>query len=122
MGVVGLPSRVTGLAAISMSEEITFMPGWCASSNSSQYGLVVGVDWRLIFMRTDLLAIVRYLYFARRCHTNEDFIPPMVLASGNVSVSCETFVEHLAILYSFYIEHAPSGNAPAAASTNLPAK
>ena len=27
MGVVGLPSRVTGLAAISISEEITFMPG-----------------------------------------------------------------------------------------------
>ena len=27
MGVVALPSRVTGLAAISMSEEITFMPG-----------------------------------------------------------------------------------------------
>ena len=35
-GVVALPSRATGLAAISMSEEITFMPGWWASSNSSQ--------------------------------------------------------------------------------------
>src|ERR1700691_1048222 len=40
-----------------MSEEITFMPGWWASSNSSQYGLEVGVFWRLIFSRTDLLAI-----------------------------------------------------------------
>ena len=49
MGVVALPSRVTGLAAISMSEEITFMPGWWASSNSSQYDLEVGVFWRLIF-------------------------------------------------------------------------
>src|ERR1700733_10630050 len=57
IGVVALPSRVTGLAAISMSEEITFMPGWWASSNSSQYGLEVGVFWRLIFSRTDLLAI-----------------------------------------------------------------
>ncbi len=54
MGVVALPSRVTGLAAISISEEITFMPGWWASSNSSQYGLEVGVGWRLIFMITDL--------------------------------------------------------------------
>src|SRR5712691_3933641 len=57
MGVVGLPSRVTGLAAISISEEITFMPGCQASSNSSQYDLEVGLFWRLIFRRTDLLAI-----------------------------------------------------------------
>ena len=57
MGVVALPSRVTGLAAISIRQEITFMPGWWASSNSSQYDLDVGVFWRLIFRMTDLLAI-----------------------------------------------------------------
>src|ERR1700733_745123 len=57
IGVVALPSRVTGLAAISMSEEITFMPGWWASSNSSQYDLEVGVFWRLILRMTDLFAI-----------------------------------------------------------------
>src|ERR1700733_13288626 len=111
MGVVGLPSRVTGLAAISMSEEITFMPGWWASSNSSQYGLVVGGDWGLIFMRTDLLAIVQFLYFSRWFHTYKDFIPPMMFARGNISVPGEMLVEQLAILHSFYIEHAPSGNA-----------
>src|SRR5258708_13436375 len=60
MGVVALPSRVTGLAAISISEEITFMPGCQASSNSSQYGLDVGVFWRLILIKTVLLAISRF--------------------------------------------------------------
>ncbi len=57
MGVVGLPSRVTGLAAISISEEITFMPGCHASSNSSQRDSAAGVAWRLILMMTDLFAI-----------------------------------------------------------------
>src|SRR5258707_15593659 len=60
MGVVGLPSRVTGLAAISIRDEITFMPGCQASSNSSQYDLEVGVFWRLILRMTDLLAISRF--------------------------------------------------------------
>ena len=49
IGVVALPSRVTGLAAISMSEEMTFMPGCQASSNSSQYDLEVGVALALDF-------------------------------------------------------------------------
>src|ERR1700677_6003 len=57
MGVVALPSRVTGLAAISMSEEITFIPGWWANSNSSQYDLEVGVFWRLILRMTDFLVM-----------------------------------------------------------------
>src|SRR5579863_8284075 len=59
IGVVALPSRVTGLAAISISEEITFIPGCHASSNSSQYDLEVGVFWRLILMRTVLLAMIQ---------------------------------------------------------------
>ena len=54
MGVVGLPSRVTGLAAISISEEITFMPGLYVSSNSSQCDCVLGLSWRLILMMTVL--------------------------------------------------------------------
>src|SRR5580704_380577 len=65
MGEVALPSRVTGLAAISISEEITFMPGCQASSNSSQYGLEVGVDWRLILRRTDLLAMYQVFLLLR---------------------------------------------------------
>src|SRR5271157_3664532 len=36
VGVVGLPSRVTGLAAMSISAEVTFMPRRYSSSNSSQ--------------------------------------------------------------------------------------
>ena len=43
MGVVALPSRVTGLAAISMSDEMTFMPGFQGSSNSSQCAVSLGV-------------------------------------------------------------------------------
>src|SRR6202034_185196 len=57
MGVVGVPSRVTGLAAISISEEITFIPGCHASSNSSHRDSAAGLAWRLILMMTDLLAI-----------------------------------------------------------------
>src|SRR5258708_5116959 len=67
MGVVGLPSRVTGLAAISISDEMTFMPGCQASSNSSQYGLEVGVFWRLILMRTVLLAIILLRVISLSC-------------------------------------------------------
>src|SRR6266852_801465 len=61
MGVVGLPSRVTGLAAISMSEEITFMPGCRGSSNSSQEDFEVGVFWRLILRRTGFSGIAFWL-------------------------------------------------------------
>ena len=52
MGVVAFPSRVTGFAAISMSEEITFMPECQGNSNSSQCDLVSGVAWRLILKTT----------------------------------------------------------------------
>ncbi len=53
VGIVGhrrgrLAVVVTGLAAMSISDEVTFMPGRCGSSNSSQYGFDSGVSWRLI--------------------------------------------------------------------------
>src|SRR5229473_1320555 len=50
-----MPSRVTGLAAISISAEVTFMFRLYGISNSSHDGLASGASWRLIFMRTDLL-------------------------------------------------------------------
>ncbi len=53
--MVGLPSRVTGLRAISIIEEITFMPGCQASSNSSQCDLALGLSWRLILKITVLV-------------------------------------------------------------------
>src|SRR5713101_4214210 len=85
MGVVALPSRVTGLAAISISEEITFMPGCHASSNSSQYDLEVGVFWRLILRRTDLFSAIlshlpldfRALGFTRIIYAFHCFIEPL---------------------------------------------
>src|SRR5258706_12764677 len=58
MGVVGLPSRVTGLAAMSIMAEITFIPGFHGNSNSSQTACAVGFAWRLIFSKTVLLAII----------------------------------------------------------------
>src|ERR1700720_1324357 len=60
MGVVALPSRVTGLAAISISEEITFMPDCQGSSNSSQCDLASGVDWRFILKTTVLELAIRF--------------------------------------------------------------
>ena len=41
--MVVLPSRVTGLAAISIMAEITFIPGFQVSSNSSQRGAGLGI-------------------------------------------------------------------------------
>src|SRR5216684_874999 len=57
MAVVGLPSRVTGLAAISIMAEITFMPGFHVNSNSSQCDSASGLAWRLI-LRTTVLDII----------------------------------------------------------------
>src|SRR5271167_2832688 len=54
IGVVGLPSRVTGLAAMSISAEVTFMPGRYDNSNSSQWGFDSGDCRRLILMITVL--------------------------------------------------------------------
>src|SRR6266508_5463794 len=57
MGVLALPSRVTGLSAISMNNEITFIPGRHGISYSSQKGWLVGVAWRLILKSTLLSAM-----------------------------------------------------------------
>src|SRR6185437_14635726 len=52
IGVVALPSRVTGLSAISIMAEITFIPGFQVNSNSSQRGWVFGFSCLLIFKTT----------------------------------------------------------------------
>src|SRR5664279_2551633 len=52
---------------MSMSAEVTFMPGRYCSSNSSQYGLDSGVCWRLILKITVLeFAIFAFTLFALR--------------------------------------------------------
>jgi hypothetical protein len=48
MGVVGRPSAVTGLAAISIMEEMTFMPGRQGSSKRSHVAGASGLAWRRI--------------------------------------------------------------------------
>ena len=72
MGVVGLRSRVTGLAAISMREEMTFMPGLWTSSNSSQRGLSLGEAWRRILKRTDLSGIRRGIFVFPKTKNNRN--------------------------------------------------
>ena len=57
MGVVGRPSAVTGLAAISIMAETTFMPEYHASSKRSQTAGASGLAWRLISNCTVLVAI-----------------------------------------------------------------
>src|SRR5205823_14046700 len=57
IGVVGLPSRVTGLRAISIIEEITFIPACQGRSNSSQCGFSLGEPCRRILKRTGLEGI-----------------------------------------------------------------
>src|SRR5438270_14087681 len=57
MGVDGLPCCVTGLAAMSIIAEITFIPGFHASSNSSQTGSASGLACRRIFICTVFAAI-----------------------------------------------------------------
>src|SRR5580658_2887255 len=59
MGVVSIPSAVTGLAAISIMAEMTFMPGRHGSSNSSQTEGAAGLAWRLISSATVLVAMRR---------------------------------------------------------------
>src|SRR5271157_3881116 len=59
MGVVGRPSAVTGLAAISIMAETTFMPGRHSSSKLSQTAGASGLAWRLISKATVLCAMRR---------------------------------------------------------------
>ena len=49
MGVVARPSAVTGLAAISIMAEMTFMPGRHSSSNFSHDGGRIGAGLALDF-------------------------------------------------------------------------
>src|ERR1035441_848663 len=58
MGVVARPLAVTGLAAISIMAETTFMPGRQGSSKLSQTAGASGLAWRLISIATDLFAVV----------------------------------------------------------------
>ena len=60
-GVVLLPSRVTGLAAISMSDGVTFIFGDVGSSNSSHVGSGVGL--RLTVNLDDFGFFVAIHYF-----------------------------------------------------------
>src|SRR5271157_2340711 len=58
MGVVGRPSAVTGLAAISIMAETTFMPGYHPSWKLSHTAGASGLAWRLISNCTVLVAMV----------------------------------------------------------------
>ena len=58
MGVVGRPSAVTGLVAISIMAEMTFMPGRHSSSNFSHTAGASGLAWRLISSCTVLVAMI----------------------------------------------------------------
>src|SRR5580692_11267441 len=59
MGVVSIPSAVTGLVAISIMAEMTFMPGRHGSSNLSHIEGASGLAWRLISSVTVLVAMRR---------------------------------------------------------------
>jgi hypothetical protein len=58
MGVVSRPSAVTGLAAISIMAEMTFMPGRHSSSKLSHTAGASGLAWRLISNATVLVAMM----------------------------------------------------------------
>src|SRR5882672_9151721 len=57
MGVVFLPSRVTGFSAMSRRQMMMFMEGRQRRENSSQWAGWPGEDWRLILRRTFFSAI-----------------------------------------------------------------
>src|SRR5215813_15505934 len=57
MGVVFLPSRVTGFSAMSRRQMMTFIDGRQLRANSSQYGAPCGLTCRLTFMMTCFSAI-----------------------------------------------------------------
>jgi hypothetical protein len=56
----GRPSAVTGLAAISIMAEMTFMPGRQGSSNRSHTAGASGLAWRLISSCTVLVAMMLF--------------------------------------------------------------
>src|SRR5215831_18670460 len=57
IGVVRLPSRVTGFSAMSRRQMMTFIDGRQLRANSSQYGAPCGLTCRLTFMMTFFSAI-----------------------------------------------------------------
>src|SRR5258708_39135743 len=58
MGVVAGPSAVTGLAAMSIMAEMTFIPGRHSSSKFSHTEGALGLAWRLISNATVLFAMI----------------------------------------------------------------
>src|ERR1039458_10194739 len=60
IGVVLWPLAVTGLPAISIIAEMTFMPGRHSISKPSQTAGASGLAWRLISKDTVFFAIVRF--------------------------------------------------------------
>jgi len=58
MGVVAWPSAVTGLAAISIMAEMTFIPGRQGRVNVSQTAGASGLAWRLISSVTVFSAMI----------------------------------------------------------------
>src|SRR5438876_6607622 len=85
MGVVGLPSLVTGLAAMSIMAEITFMPGFHGISNSSQWASAFGAAWRLILSWTVFAAInfllVSFCQILRLAALAQDIVCGLTLRS-----------------------------------------
>src|SRR5580698_9898521 len=58
IGVVFLPSRVTGFSAMSRRQIITFIDGRHGSANSSQRAASFGLCWRLMRRMTCFSAMV----------------------------------------------------------------
>src|SRR5260370_39306819 len=63
MGVVARPSAVTGLAALSIMAEMTFMPGRHSSSNRSHTAGASGLAWRLISNETVFVAMIPFVVY-----------------------------------------------------------
>jgi hypothetical protein len=89
MGVVARPSAVTGLAAISIMEEMTFMPERQGSSNFSHTAGASGLAWRLISSCTVFGAMIPFFGRAKPRTDSRSFAPltplrgaPSVLRSG----------------------------------------
>src|ERR1039457_5038413 len=83
MGVVGRPSAVTGLAAISIMAEMTFMPGRHSSSKVSHAEGASGLAWRLISNDTVLVAMRRVSLCLFGC---------VVTARARLDVLCVDFL------------------------------
>src|SRR5215469_1857669 len=85
MGVVGLPSAVTGFAAISIIAEMTFMPGRHSSSNRSHTAGDSGLAWRLISKLTVFVAMMPFGLYLIPSHVSESRRGAPKLFGGVVS-------------------------------------